>query len=157
MGRFSEVGKVLEYWNLKKAKRKITRIVVHCSATPQGRYHDARDIHLWHKARGWAGIGYHYVLLDSGEVQQGRNINYTGAHAKGYNKGSLAICLIGGLNDNMIATEKAFTTDQLRVLEKLLSDLQKMYPKAEILGHRDLPYVNKACPCIEVNDYIIKK
>ena len=153
MGRFSEVGKVLKYWNLEKAKRKITRIVIHCSATKQGKYYDAQDIHLWHKARGWAGIGYTYVLLDSGELQQGRGINYTPAQAKGYNKGAIAICLIGGMNDKMIATENAFTVDQLLVLPNILKKLKKMYPKAEILGHRDLKYVLKSCPCLEVSDY----
>ena len=123
MGRFSEVGKVLEYWNLKKAKRKITRIVIHCSATKQGKYYDAQDIHLWHKARGWAGIGYTYVLLDSGELQQGRGINYTPAQAKGYNKGAIAICLIGGMKDKMIAVK---CTDEFRKeVEKVSSQDNK--------------------------------
>ena len=156
MGRFDEVGKVLNYWELEKSRRKIARVVVHCSATPQGRYHDAHDIHRWHKEppNNWAGVGYHYILLDSGEIQQGRNIHYQGVHAKGYNVGSLAICLIGGLNDDMIATDNAFTLDQILRLESVLKELRKMYPDADILGHRDLPNVNKACPCLNVSNYI---
>ncbi len=150
MGRFDEVGKVLTIHNLKKSKRKITRIVVHCSATIQGRYYNAQDIHSWHIRRGWAGIGYHYVLGLDGELEQGRSINATPAQARGYNKGSLAICLIGGMDENNIAKDRMFTVDQLVFLESLLEELHKMYPKAKILGHRDLPAVNKMCPCLDI-------
>ncbi len=152
MGKFDEVGKVLDIHDLKKSKRNITKIVVHCSATPQGRYHTAQDLHRWHKERGWAGIGYHYVLCTGGALQQGRGINYTGAHAKGYNKNSLAICLIGGTNSEHVPTENAFTQDQLLFLEAFLIEMHAMYPNAEVLGHRDLPNVTKACPCLEVSD-----
>lgn len=152
MGRFDEVGKTLDIHDLEKSRRNITRIIVHCSATPEGRYHNAQDIHRWHKERGWAGIGYHYVLMLSGELQQGRSIHYTGAHAKGYNKNSLAICLIGGTDSNLKPKEDSFTVEQKLFLESFLIEVHAMYPNAEILGHRDLPGVSKACPCLEVSD-----
>ena len=156
MNAFKEVGLVLDPHNLEKAKRPITRIVVHCTATPQGRYHTAKDIHKWHQESGWLGIGYHYVLTVSGELQQGRDIEEKGAHARGYNYGSLAVVLVGGTDNKLIAMEKGFTQDQLLYLEVLLKELIKLYPDAEIVGHRELPGVNKACPCLKVSDYYHK-
>ena len=152
MSRFEDVGKILDIYNLEKSRRTITRIVIHCSVTPLGRHHDAKDIHRWHLERGWPGIGYHYVMMTSGEIQQGRSIHYTPAQARGYNVGALAAVVIGGTNDEHVVTENAFTADQMLSLESLVKELHKMYPEAEIVGHRDLPYVNKACPCLEVSD-----
>ena len=46
--------------------RKIKEIIVHCSATAEGKDFCAKDIDLWHRAQGWDCIGYHYVVkLDS--------------------------------------------------------------------------------------------
>ena len=150
MNRFNKVGHVVDTENLKKSKRDIDRIVVHCSGTPRGRYNTAKDIHQWHKERGWAGIGYHYVLMPGGELQFGRNIDAIGAHAHNFNYGSIGICVIGGTNDKHIAKENYFTVDQMIFLESLLIKLHRIYPKAKIVGHRDLPHVNKACPCMNI-------
>ncbi len=152
MGRFNKVGYVLDQEDFKKSKRKIKKIIVHCSATPEGRHNDARDIHSWHLKRGWAGIGYHYVMLLSGEIQYGRNVNYSGAHAKGYNKYTIGVCLIGGTDQKLVAKENSFTGDQFVFLESFLIKLHKLYPDAEITGHRNLPGVNKACPCFDVKN-----
>lgn len=152
--KFNDLGKVIDIHDFEKSNRNITRIVVHCTATPLGRYHTVFDIDEWHKKRGFDGIGYHYLVGVSGEVTQGRSIHSKGAHAKGYNKNSLAIVLAGGTNDKLIATEKAFTADQFLFLESFLKELQIMYPNAEIVGHRELPGVNKACPCFEVKDLL---
>ena len=66
--------------------RKIDKLIVHCSATQEGRNLDAAEINRWHLKRGWKGIGYHYVVLLDGTIEYGRNIYEQGAHVKNHNK-----------------------------------------------------------------------
>ena len=42
--------------------RKINKIILHCSATPEGREHNVEDIRRWHLRRGFSDIGYHYLI-----------------------------------------------------------------------------------------------
>lgn len=124
--------------------RNIKYIVIHCSATKEGKHYDAKDIDQWHKARGYKMIGYHYVILLDGTVQIGRPENMTGAHVTGYNRNSIGICYVGGLNDS--GNPKDTRTDaQKKALRDLLTKLRATYPYAKICGHRD--FAKKACPC----------
>ena len=72
--------------------RDIDKIIIHCSATQEGKEISAATIDEWHKKRGWRGIGYHYVIGLDGMIEYGRPITETGAHVKGHNKGSIGIC-----------------------------------------------------------------
>lgn len=138
--------------------RSIHYLVVHCSATIEGKDFDAKDIDAWHKKRGWSGIGYHYVIKLDGAIEKGRPDSKIGAHVKGYNKHSLGICYIGGLAKNQ-APKDTRTPQQKAALENLLIDLKIKHPKAEIRGHRDFskdlngngfiePFeFSKTCPC----------
>ena len=65
--------------------RKITEIIVHCSATPEDQNFTVEDIDRWHKQKGWQGIGYHYVIYLDGSVHKGRNEEVIGAHCLGHN------------------------------------------------------------------------
>jgi N-acetylmuramoyl-L-alanine amidase len=121
--------------------RPINRLVVHCSATPNGKEYHAADIDRWHKARGWDGIGYHFVIALDGSVEPGRPVETIGAHVEGHNRDSIGICLIG--------TDE-FNSLQHTALARLLADLRKQYPAAEICGHRDFPDVHKLCPGFDV-------
>ncbi len=67
-----------------KSVRKINKIIIHCTATPEGRDIDAETIDKWHINRGWSGIGYHYVVKLDGTIEEGRSVNKTGAHTRGY-------------------------------------------------------------------------
>ena len=132
---------------MKKSTRQIKYLVVHCSATPEGRNHTAKDIDLWHRQRGFDGIGYNYIIRLDGTVEEGRDVNKIPSHVKGYNKESIGICYIGGIDKNTLQPKDTRTPAQKEALKKLLIELKKMYPQAEILGHRDFPNVTKACPC----------
>ena len=127
--------------------RPINKIIVHCSATKSSQNIGATEIDEWHIARGWSGIGYHYVIVRSGAIEIGRDIDSIGAHAKGFNTGSIGICLIGGLDDDGNPINN-FTDSQMHTLESVIS----LRPGLEVLGHRDLPGVMKACPCFDVKD-----
>ena len=146
--------------------RQITDIVIHCTATKQGKFFNAKDIDQMHKAKGWSGIGYHYVILLDGTVEKGRPDSKIGAHVKGYNSKSIGVVYVGGLDKNGKA--KYTRTDlQKQSLKELLKRLKWLYTKAIISGHRDFsPDLNKngiiesnermkECPCFDVKkEYI---
>jgi N-acetylmuramoyl-L-alanine amidase len=126
--------------------RFIDKIIVHCSATPEGRDVSATTIDDWHKQRGWSGIGYHYVVSLDGTIEYGRDINKTGAHVKGQNKGSIGLCYVGGVDSDMNPKDTR-TDEQKESLLLLIKTLKKMHPGAEVYGHRD--FSTKACPSFD--------
>ena len=141
--------------------RQVNKIVLHCS---DSRFGDAGVIDGWHKARGWSGIGYHYVILNGypdetclrlhrpqfwrdGEVQTGRPLEQVGAHTKGTNEGSVGICLIG---------KEQFTAGQFAALLKLLAELRARFPDATVVGHYEAQQPGsppKSCPNLDM-DYL---
>lgn len=126
--------------------RKITEIIVHCSATPEGQNFTAEDIDRWHKQKGWQGIGYHYVIYLDGSIHKGRDESVIGAHCSGQNANSIGICYIGGVDKNNNPKDTR-TEAQRQALIELLKSLKAKYPKATIYGHRN--FANKACPCFD--------
>ncbi len=137
---------------MKKSTRNIRYLVVHCSATPEGRDHTVKDIDLWHKQRGFNEIGYNYIVRLDGTVEEGRDVNKVPAHVEGHNKDSIGICYIGGIDKNTLQPKDTRTQAQKEALKKLLKELKALYPQADILGHRDFPGVAKACPCFNAKD-----
>ena len=133
---------------LVKSKRVITDIVVHCTATVEGKDFTADDIRKMHKAQGWSDIGYHYVVRIDGTVENGRDVNLIGSHVAGHNSHSIGVVYVGGLDKNKKAKDTR-TEEQKASLLSLLMDLRKLYPNAKISGHRDFPGVAKACPCFD--------
>ena len=128
--------------------RTITLIIVHCSATPEGKDFRLEDIDRWHRQRGWKGCGYHYVIELDGTVRRGRDESAIGAHCKSHNRHSIGVCYIGGTTADGQAADTR-TEAQKTSLRTLLADLQRRYPHALVVGHHDLD-PQKACPCYEV-------
>lgn len=152
--------------------RNINLIVIHCSATPQGRQVTVYDIDRWHAERGFhrqaaavqafnsnlPHIGYHYLIDLKGDTYTGRGLDEIGAHVAGHNANSIGICMVG---------MNRFTTDQWTALRKLVTELQASYLSARICGHRDLsPDKNgdgviepqewlKDCPTFEVKSWLL--
>ncbi len=108
--------------------RQIDFIFVHHSASPDV---SAQEIDGWHKAQGWAGIGYHYVVRASGEIEPGRTEIANGAHCKGLNHNSIGICVTGDF------TEHKPTNEQMASLVGLIVSLKRKYPGAEVVRHSD--------------------
>ncbi len=125
--------------------RTINLIVVHCSATRCDRPFPVTALIRCHADR-FGFTGYHYYITRDGTTYQTRHEQLIGAHAKGYNQHSLGICYEGGLNKQGKPADTR-TKAQKQALLKLLKRLKKEHPQAQILGHRDLPDVKKACPC----------
>lgn len=136
--------------------QRIDYIAIHCSATPATAADvDANAIRSWHRKQGWRDIGYHYVITRSGEVQKGRPDDQPGAHERQINRNSLAVCLVGGSPPigsdahRRGLGENNFTPAQWAALETLVKQLSAKHPRAEVLGHRDVPGVKKACPSFD--------
>lgn len=134
----------------KLNKENVKYIVVHCSATMPGQACDAETIDGWHRARGWEMIGYHLVVMPDGSVEHGRPLFYQGAHVRNYNAVSIGVCYVGGL-DEQGRTADTRTDAQKATLKRLLEKLKARFPKARVVGHRDLDR-GKACPCYNVED-----
>ena len=128
--------------------RKITLIVVHCSAVRPDQTSSVAQINTWHHQRGFhLGVGYHYVVRRDGEIEPGRPEWLIGAHCVNHNAHSIGVCYEGGLDIRGQPADTR-TAEQKAALRTLLEDLHRRYPKALIVGHHDLN-PHKACPCIE--------
>lgn len=137
---------------LKTSTRKIKEIIVHCSATREGRDFTVDDIRKWHKQRGYSDIGYHYVIYRDGTIHNGRDVNLVGAHCTNHNTYSIGICYIGGCRVDGLTPKDTRTDAQKAALVSLLTDLRRKYPYAKISGHRN--HANKACPSFDaLNEY----
>lgn len=138
-------------------KRNIDQIIVHCAATPPDMDIGAKEIDHWHRGNGWLGIGYHYVIRRDGEVESGRSLERAGAHASGYNANTIGICLVGGVlrKNGKLIPENNFTPEQFEALATLIEQCREIAGKPlEVLGHRDLPGVVKACPSFDVREWL---
>lgn len=129
------------------SKRKITEIIVHCTATQEGKHFTVSDITRWHKQRGFSTIGYHYVIYLDGTRHLGRNVNISGAHCENHNSHSIGVCYVGGLASDGKTPKDTRTQAQKTALLALLRELRRIYPMARIYGHRD--FANKACPSFD--------
>lgn len=152
-------------------REDIDAIVIHCSATRAGQDVRAADIDKWHKERGFAMIGYNYVIDLDGTVEVGRPLSRDGAHCntagtsgRSYNRHSIGICYVGGLDKDGKPADTR-TSEQKRALRDLVYKLMDAYPNiVEVIGHRDAsPDRNKdgritpnewvkQCPCFSVRD-----
>ena len=136
--------------------RKITEIIVHCTATRADWWagkrtsEKVREIKRWHvQDRGWADIGYHFLIDRDGTIAKGRDIARDGAHVQGKNKGTIGISLFGG--HGSAETDKFgqnFTPQQDAALRKLIGDLHGQFGKVPVTGHNQ--YAAKACPGFNV-------
>ena len=128
--------------------RELTEIIVHCTATPEGREVTKDDLHRWHvKDRGWSDIGYHFLIQLDGTVVPCRPMERDGAHVKNRNKGTVGVSYAGGV-DSAGKAKDTRTAAQKAALTKLLIELLEEYPSIKhISGHRD--YAAKACPSFD--------
>ena len=138
--------------------RKINKIIVHCSATPEGRDVSVDTIRKWHLDRGWRDIGYHFVIDLEGNVHEGRPVEQTGAHTKGHNWDSIGVCYVGGVEAEKKhgdwVPKDTRTQAQKDALDDLLCQLTDTYG-GRVYGHRD--FSSKSCPCFDAKteyDYL---
>lgn len=135
--------------------RKIDSIILHCTATPEGRDYPIEEIRRWHVVgNGWKDIGYHFVVHPDGTVEEGRPVEQIGAHCKGHNSNSIGVVYIGGTAADGKTPKDTRTDAQNASLLKLLQELMTRYriPSSRIYGHREFE-PKKACPSFDVQDW----
>ncbi|HRY16117.1 MAG: N-acetylmuramoyl-L-alanine amidase [Candidatus Competibacteraceae bacterium] len=126
--------------DFKAPNRKVDTVFVHCSASDKANHDDVSVMRNWHvNGNGWNDVGYHYFITKAGDIQTGRPVEKTPAAQKGYNTGTIAICLHG-------LKEELFTQKQFESLIAFCKSIGAAYPdkKIRFRGHREV--ANKACP-----------
>ncbi|WWT39546.1 lysozyme [Microcystis phage Mae-JY02] len=139
--------------------RRLTEIIVHCTATRPNwmaagtTAQKVAEVRRWHmQDRGWADIGYHFLIDRDGTIAHGRDIERTGAHTQGRNTGTIGIALFGGHGSS--ATDRFadnFTPAQDRALRGLIDKLRGQYGALALSGHND--HAAKACPGFKVPNW----
>lgn len=136
-------------------------VIIHCSASDNPQDDSVERIRLLHTGNrktaikwgkydthcnGWADIGYHFIITQDGQVHTGRPIEKPGAHAKGFNKTSIGICLTG---------DKSFTEAQFKALREVISELISKFglSRIDILEHNQLNS-KKTCPNFDLQSVL---
>jgi len=134
--------------------RTLKKIVLHCSATQEGKDYSAATIRKWHTdpPRNWSDIGYHYVIRNDehGTIELGRDVQRSGAHVKGENADSIGIVYIGGVDKDMKAKD-TMTDVQEASFRKLVASLRMVFGDLKLYGHNDFTD-KKACPSFKVSE-----
>ena len=136
--------------NLSVNKRNIKELIVHCSATPEGKDYSVDTIRQWHLQRGFSDIGYHYVVYRDGSIHIGRDESIIGAHCTGHNTNSIGVCYIGGCASDGKTPKDTRTLQQKESLLSLLKTLKIKYPNAKIYPH--YKFAAKACPSFNAEE-----
>lgn len=124
-----------------KPRRPVSKVYIHCSASDNPDHDNAATIDAWHKANGWAGIGYHFFIRKDGLVEIGRDIEKTPAAQGGHNRGTIAICL-HGLKKNK------FTKEQFASLGDLCKQINEAY-RGGMTFHGHCEVSAKTCPVFD--------
>ena len=119
--------------------------VVHCSATRSDRNFSVENLISTGVAK-YGQASYHWFVQRNGNIVPILPESVRGAHARGYNRCSIGICYEGGINTRG-KNDDTRTPQQKASLYELMKQLHRDYPKARIIGHRELPHVAKDCPC----------
>ena len=141
----------VEDGELMQSSESVRFLVLHCSATRCNQDYSVLQLMRDHKARGFRTIGYHFYIRKDGTMTQHRKLLEVGAHCRPYNRCSIGICYEGGLDEHGKPCDTRTEAQTERIVE-LLYKLHKLFPKAKVVGHRDLPGTTpKACPCLDAH------
>ncbi len=128
-------------------------LTIHCAATPDGRHVEAATISAWDQAK-FGQTSYHWVIELDGKAVRTLRDDQKGAHTGGANSGNIGVCYVGGVTKDNSKPADTRTTEQKKALRTLIRTYRERYPGIIVLGHRDWPKVNKACPSFDVTAWI---
>ncbi|MFC5505172.1 peptidoglycan-binding protein [Bosea massiliensis] len=132
-----------------RASRWIDEIIIHCTATPEGRDVSVETIRGWHIGQGWKDIGYHWVVMLDGSVKPGRPEAQVGSHVANHNSGTLGVVYVGGVAADGKTPKDTRTPAQKAALLAHVRALIARYPTVrKVTGHNQ--YAAKACPSFDV-------
>ena len=141
-------------------------LVLHCTATAEGREVTSNEIRAWHTnpvrkgGRGWKQGGYTDMFHLNGKterlVQNNEDANVDSWEitngATGYNTISRHVVYVGGVAKDGKTPKDTRTPAQLRALEAYVKDFHRRFPKVKIVGHNQL--AAKACPSFDVRAWL---
>ena len=140
-------------------------LVIHCTATPEGREVTAAEIRRWHTApppagRGWKQVGYTDLFHLDGRVERLVKNNEDAQvdpwevtnGATGYNSVSRHIVYVGGCDSDMRPKDTR-TPAQCEALKRYVLEFHSRFPQIRIVGHHDLNPA-KQCPSFDVGRWI---
>jgi N-acetylmuramoyl-L-alanine amidase len=130
--------------------RKIDYIIVHCTATAPSVKHQT-ILDGWRR-KGWSHNGYHWLIDAHGVGVRLQDDETPSNGVLGHNHNSVNVCYIGGIENGK--TKDTRTDEQKGMLEMIISDYRKKYPKAKIVGHRDLSPDKNKNGIIESNEWV---
>lgn len=139
-------------------------LVLHCTATPEGREVTSDEIRHWHTdpvkkgGRGWKQVGYTDMIHLDGKVERLVRNNEDAEvdpwevtnGAKGYNTVSRHVVYVGGVSKDGKTAKDTRTEAQLKAMTAYVRDFHERFPQIRIVGHGELPGVKKACPSFDV-------
>ena len=139
-------------------------LVLHCTATPEGREVNSDEIRHWHTdpvkkgGRGWKQVGYTDMIHLDGRVERLVRNNEDAEvdpwevtnGAKGYNTVSRHVVYVGGVSKDGKTAKDTRTEAQLKAMTAYVRDFHERFPQIRIVGHGELPGVKKACPSFDV-------
>ncbi len=148
------------------ARRELKYLVIHCTATPEGREVSAADIRRMHTSpvsaggRGWKQVGYTDLIHLDGKVERLVDNNEDAwvddreitNGAKGYNSVSRHVVYAGGMTRDMKAPKDTRTQAQLAAMERYVRDFHARHPRVRIIGHNEV--AAKACPSFNVQTWL---
>lgn len=141
--------------------KELKYLVIHCTATPEGRPVTSDEIRAWHTnpvskgGRGWKQVGYTDMFHLDGRVERLVKNNEDATvdeweitnGAVGYNAISRHIVYVGGC-DKQMKPKDTRTTGQIMALKQYVLDFHRKHPSVKIVGHNQL--AAKACPSFDV-------
>lgn len=144
---------------------KLKYLVLHCTATPEGRDVTSAQIRQWHTSpvgaggRGWKQVGYTDLIHLDGKVERLVNNNEDANvdpweitnGAKGYNSVSRHVVYAGGCDSKMNPKDTR-TAAQLKAMEDYVRDFHRRFPDVRIIGHNEI--AAKACPSFDVQKWL---
>ena len=145
---------------------KLSYLVLHCTATPEGREVKSEEIRHWHTdpvskgGRGWKQVGYTDMIHLDGSVERLVENNEDAYvddweitnGAKGYNGISRHVVYVGGLSKDCKTAKDTRTPAQLRAMKEYVLDFHKRFPQVKIIGHREI--ADKDCPSFDVQEWL---
>lgn len=132
--------------------RRIDFIVIHCTATPQTTKVQS-VLNYWKNVLKWRRPGYHFLIEANGNVVKLQDIDEPTNGVAGFNRNSIHISYIGGIDKNGKPVDNRTTEQKKALIETIISVRnrialnQRKFPL--IQGHKDFPGVNKACPSFD--------
>ncbi|MBD5370456.1 MAG: lysozyme [Bacteroides sp.] len=146
---------------LRHNNTPIDTILIHCTATPPRREVTRKELDAWHRAARFEPYydpalkknvyaGYHLLVHLDGTYERLRPDEHRGQHCPqdNMNNRAVSICYVGGIDNNNKPCDTR-TEAQKRTLLTLVRTMRGKYPNAQIIGHKDVKGLRKACPSFD--------